>query len=173
MTTTDWVQAISAGITALATLTLAVMTYIYARRTSQIANLTKIQTDLLSEADARKYIPFFEATFVMGGGDGKVIRNLFSIQNSGETEFILIGVKTAIWHEDDPTSELQIDSSERNICLSPKRSYYNLEVKIVLNPSVGRFFPDKEKKIKYQSTFIIRDAKNREHNRPFGIRSLF
>jgi hypothetical protein len=42
-----------------------------------------------------------------------------------------------------------------------------------LNPDISRFFPDRERKIKYESIFIVKDVRDREHSFPAGMRSLF
>jgi len=60
MTTTDWIQAISAGIAALVTIVLARITYIYVRETKRMAKAAEEQSKMMQREFEIRLMPLVE-----------------------------------------------------------------------------------------------------------------
>jgi len=58
--TTDWIQAISAGVAALVTIVLARITYIYVRETKRIARTSEKQVEMMQKEFEIRLMPLVE-----------------------------------------------------------------------------------------------------------------
>jgi len=170
---TNWIQAISAGVAAIVTIVLARITYIYVRETKRMAASMETQTAIMAENYERNIAPICKPHFVSSATSKEETKIRFIILNYGKEIFYVIKIITRVWNIDNPQVVLQQHEQNENIIALPRSEFPDARIILPFNPEVSRYHPDREKKIKWESIFIVKDIKGREHFFPAGMRSLF
>lgn len=169
----QWIQTNESFLLFLATLILAFITFLYMLSTRKMAKSMEIQTAIMAENYERNIAPICRAHFVSNSTNNEETKIRFMILNYGKEIFYVIKIIIKIWSIDNPQAILQQHEQEENIIALPMYEFPEARINIRLNPEVARFFPDRDKKIKWETTFFVKDVRNREHEFHTGMRSLF
>jgi len=173
MEITQWIQIILSLAMFAVTAVLAWATWKYMRFTKRMADAMETQTAIMTEGYERNIAPICRPDFISNATNDEETKIRFAILNYGKEIFSVIKVNTKIWNVDNPQAILQQHEQNENIVVPPMPHSPEVIINIRLNPEISRFFPDRERKIKYESIFIVKDVRDREHSFPAGMRSLF
>jgi len=173
MSCSDWIQLISSGAIVILTAGLVWATWKYMKSTKRMADSMETQTAIMVEGYERNIAPVFKASFGMSSWSKEEAKIKFYLYNFGKEIITVIKVITRIWNVDNAERILQEAEQTMNFLVIPNSNSHEFSLDIRINPEVSRFHPDRERKIKWESTFIVKDVKGREYSFPAGIRSLF
>jgi hypothetical protein len=173
MSCSDWIQLISSGAIVILTAGLVWATWKYMRSTKRMADSMETQTAIMVEGYERNIAPVFKASFGMSSWSKEEVKIKFYFYNFGKEIITAIKVITKIWNIDNADRILQESEQTMNFLIIPNSHPHEFSLDIPLNPEVSRFHPDRERKIKWESLFVVKDVKGREHTFHAGVRSLF
>ena len=143
------------------------------RATKRMADSMETQTAIMAGDYERNIAPICKLHFISNATNEQETKIRFTILNYGKEIFSVIKVITKIWNVDDPQVIIQQHEQYENIVVPPIPNSPEVIINIRLNPEISRFFPDRERKIKWESTIYIKDVADRERLIPAGMRSLF
>jgi len=173
MTCSDWIQLISSGAILILTAGLVWATWKYMRSPKRMADSMETQTAIMVEGYERNIAPVFKASFGMSSWSKEEVKIKFYLYNFGKEIIKVVKVITKIWNSEN--AEIVLQESEQTVDLDviPNMRPQEFSLNIRLSEEISKFHPDRERKIKWESLFIVKDVKRREHSFRAGVRSLF
>lgn len=175
MITTNWIQAISAFVSAIVTIVLARITYIYVRHTKRMAESMKTQTDLEQfkfDKDIKPICKLYLSNHSTNANEGRFD---YAVKNDGKEIFTINKIILKIFNEEHPLDILFHKETEPNYDLAPltepKRGSFTVNypqtVSDILNNAPER------KKIKCQGFVLVKDIKNNQKEFSDTYRTLW
>jgi len=163
MITTNWIQAISAGVSAIVTIVLARITYIYVRQTKRMAESMKTQTDLEQFKFDQDIKPICNLYLFNHSSNVDEGRFDYAVRNDGKEIFTINKIILKIFNEEHPLDILFHKEIESDYDLAPlnepKRDNFAVTYPQTLSDILNNI-PER-KKVKYQGFVHVTDIKNK------------
>ncbi len=169
----SWIELFLSGAMFTVTAVLAWATWKYMKITKRMADSMETQTSIMAGDYERNIAPICKPQFISNATNNQETKIRFAILNYGKEIFTVVRIVTKIWNTDNPQTVLQQHPQDENIVVPPIPHSPETTIRIPLNAEVSRFYPDREKKVKWESTFYIKDISDRERAIPAGMRSLY
>jgi hypothetical protein len=169
----NWINYVLSGAMFLVTGVLAWATWKYMRFTKRMADAMETQTAIMSEGYERNIAPLCKPIFNYGSTSAEETKIRYLIYNYGKEPFSVIKVMTNIWNVNNPDLILQQEEKVEDVLVLPSQSGSQIDILFKLKPDVLRYYPDKEKQIKFEATFLVKDVKSRDYSFPAGTRSFY